>query len=412
MIFEAPRNAFFTIQSPSYPGTLDKKLILPQDVKGLTIIEEMNKSVQGSISLNDPSLMYPHTLRTNAELLLSWGYKANGMPLEEMFVAGNADRFSRTYERRGLSVLVLNPSGEGSADGSSGFSCGFLSKGWFGSTRFETYDSGTKAQVVQSALSRMGVSLSQIQFDRSGETYASESVERQAESDFQFVARLASEWRCFFRMGYTPNGSTFAIFCEYKYADLVQQTIFSSVGGCLVSPSVSWRGGDPGDLLAINYSWKNEEGENGQGDNVTLTFINGQPTYQRFTVSGETITTWTLDSAAVSQYVKDGHDIAPILNASSFEDPNIRQFWTPSKQTTAPNGLGYTVNLHFLGNTALTAGMLLTFNKGFPSVLRRTATGSPVQFIVRKATHTIGTGGYFTDLEVVDLLTISAVGVR
>jgi hypothetical protein len=410
--FEAPRNAFFTLAVPSYTSAQSKKIVHPEDVKGLTIIEELNKSVQGSLSLNDPSMMYPRLLRNNAEILLSWGYKANGMPLEYMFGQGDVDKFSKNYERRGLSVLVLNPSGEGLADGSASFSCGFLAKGWHGSPIFATYDSGTKYQVVEQAMFRMGVTKNAIRFDASSDKYSSESVERQSETDFQFLARLASEWRCFFRMGYSPDGETFAIFSEFKYAGQVQQAVFAGVGGVFASPVISWRNSNRGDLLAINYNWANEEGENGQGDNVKITYVNGHPMYQRFTMSGDSIMVWTLDTDAVSQYVKDGHDITPVMSAESFDDPNVKQFWIPAKQTTAPNGLGYTISIHMLGNPSLTAGMVLHLGSGFPAIFDRTDEGSPIQFIIRKASHTIGTGGYFTDLEVVDIATISAVGVR
>jgi hypothetical protein len=63
------------------------------------------------------------------------------------------------------------------------------------------------------------------------------------------------------------------------------------------------------------------------------------------------------------------------------------------------------------GNPSLTCGQLVNFNVGFPANLVLSPGGSPVQFMVKKATHTISEAGYFTDLEVVDMFTVSAVGV-
>jgi hypothetical protein len=369
--------------------------------------------VTGRLSFNDPTLLYSRVLRNNAELTLSWGYKKNGAPLESMFSGVTADLFTSKLERRGLKVVVLNPSGEGGQDGSSKFSCGVLSVGWFGTPQFATYDSGTKRSVLSSALERMGVSpaFMFIDFEKALDSYSSESVERQSETDFAFVARLASDWRCVFRLGNTQNGTTFAVFCEYSKVQNMQMTIKNALGVNWGTASVSWRGGDPGDMVALSYSWKNEEGENGEGDNVRLTYVNGKPTYQRFTVEQGKVLTWTINPELIKEYVRLGKPLGPILDANSFSNRNITQFWTSAEQTTAPNGLGYTVSVRMFGNPTLTAGMLITFNKGFPPCLTL-AKGAPIQFLVRKATHTVDDSGYFTDIEVVDLLTVSAVGVR
>jgi hypothetical protein len=411
MTFEAPRNAFFALAMPEFDITehTSSNLILPQNVESLTISEEQFSSVRGSFKLNDPAQIYSHILRVNAQILLSWGYKQNGAPLESLFSSVNADLFTDKLERRGLNVLVLNPAGQADDNGKYTFSCGFLSSGWFGSNKYKTYETGTKASVVAEILKNMGVSSQFVMFDNSTDSYSSESVERQSETDFQFLSRLAFEWRCIFQMGFCPDGTTYAMFYGYANADTAANMVALYHGSSIFSSRMAWKVGDPGDLMCLSYSWNNEQGENGEGDNVNLVYVNGVPTYERFTIDNDTVTTWVLDTAKVKSYVDAGGSLSAVMQAVDFEDKNIKQFWVPAKQTTAPNGLGYTVKIHMLGNPAVVLGSMMTFNeKSFPSVLCR-KEGSPVRFIVRKIDHTIGQNGYFMDLEVVDLDTISAV---
>jgi hypothetical protein len=411
MTFEAPSNSFFTIALPQYisMGPV-QNLIHAEDIISLSVIEELGKSIQGIFQLYDPEQIYAKILRLNTQLVLSWGYKANGAPVQSLFGGDVADVFTDKLDRRGIKVLVLNPSGEATADGVCLFSCGFLSMGWFGSTVFKTFSSGTKYSVVNEVLNHMGVSKSFVKFDQSNDSYSEESVERQYETDFSFLCRISYEWRCVFQMGYTPSGETYAAFYGFAYADAAWKMISVWQGRSITSPRLSWKYPDKGDMNVISYTWRNEAGESGEGDNVRMTIINGVTTFQRFTIENEKVVTWTLNTEAVKKYVDAGNDIKPILSATDFGDPNIRRFWTSAEQTTAPNGLGYTITLRMLGNPAMGIGQIVTFNKGFPPNLCL-RDGAPIRFIVRKITHTIGMSGYFMDVEVVDILTISAVGV-
>lgn len=416
MIFDTVRNAYFQIELPDY-GAAVKDQIDPRDIVSLSITEEFNKSITGSFSLNDPSMVYGRILRFNATAKIQWGYKKQGFGIQSLNASKGGvmppDFISKNYQRKGLQVLVMNPSGEGRQDGSVGFSCGFLSKGWFGTPQFKTYERGTKRSVVAECLKNMGALKTFIMFTGADIAYSSDSVERQTETDFAFLARLSQEWRCVFKMGYAQDGSTYGLFCQASMLAQAQPLIMAALGVLPNIATISWRGGKPTDLMAISYDWKNQEGENGEGDNVQTTIVNGKVTFQRFTMEGESVVVWTLNTAAVDQYVRAGNDIKPIMNARDFSDPAIKKFWTSAKQTTAPNGLGYTVNVKMFGNPALTAGMLVTLGEGFPAMLYRLPVGAvdPVQFVILKATHTLSQAGYFTDLEIVDVPTLSAVGV-
>lgn len=415
MTFNAPRNSFMTLQVPDY-GEGAQPPINPRNLESISVTEELGKAPSGSVRLNDPSLLYDRVLRPNATCLMSWGYKANGAPVESLFGQGQADAYTKALERRGLKVMVLNPAGSGEENGKSTFTCGMLSVGWFGDPKFTTYDSGTKLDVVRAAMARMGCVDDGVhvfvRFDSSTDSYSSESVERQSETDFEFLARLSFEWRCLFRVGYDQSGQPWAAFFESKYAQDSIAFFSSLMGMAPVIPSISWKNGDSGDLLCSSYSWRNEMGDNGEGDNVQFSLVNGQPTFRRFTVQGDVVTVQKLDEQAVADYVNSGGAISPVLDARSFKDPNIQRFWTTVKQMTAPNGLGYTVNVHMLGQPFLTAGMMMRLNRGFPPSLRLSGSASdPVWFIVKKATHMLDLGGYFTDLECVDMFTFSPIMV-
>jgi hypothetical protein len=413
--FEAPRNAFFTLSLPQYgsSGDLLRNLILPQDIMELSVSEEiLSQNVTGSLMLNDPSMMYSRVLRAYTNIKLSWGYKANGAPVESLFGAGTADVFTQNLERRGINAIVLNPTGSASAEGSTTFSCGFMSAGWVQAQKFRTFEAGSKKDVVTMILAEMKVGTPFISFDAMGDQYTAESVERQGETDFQFLNRLAYEWRCIFRMGFGQDGTLYAIFCDYKSLALAQPTINSAVKCLWATTSFSWRSGDAGDILVISYDWKNEEGENGSGDNVRIFYdASGAMQVMRFAMPTDTVAAQSFRDDLVKKFIAEGNDPTSIvLHVEDFNDPSIQQFWTPVKQETAPNGLGYSVNLHLLGNPVLTAGMVVFFNKGFPPVLTRNGKG-PIQFYVRRATHTISQAGYFTDLEVVDAPTITPTGI-
>lgn len=415
MTFNAQRNSFFTIAMPQYTMGLTMNAISPDDVISLSVVEELGKSIQGSLELNDPEQMYARILRLNAQMQISFGYKALGVPLQSMFSEKAADSFTSYLERRGLNVIALNPSGSCGADGLSKFSCGFLSQGWFGEVYQKEYTSGSKFDCVSDTMTNMHspINLQYIHFPTSGDKYDQNSCERQFETDFQFLNRLASDWRCTFHMGFTPDGRTFGMFYSEDFTEDASHWLFIMHGIPITSHVISWKYIDEGssDMQAISYDWRNEEGENGEGDNVQIKYVNGAPVYQRYTMVNDKVALQTLDMDRVAKYAKDHPDIMPVINAVDFKSQVIQQFWTSSETTTAPNGVGYTISIHMFGNPALVAGTIVTLNKGFPSNLT-THNSKNIKFIIRKITHTVSMQGYFMDLDVVDLATLSAVGVR
>jgi len=264
-----------------------------------------------------------------------------------------------------------------------------------------------------------------VSFDRNGETYSSTSVERQSETDWQFLVRLAREWRCVFSLAYNQDGTLTGIFADPKY--LPSLGLGSVITG-KASPIAEFEWG-PGTRANVQeYSWKNNVGINGSGDNVLITYPNGVPTFIKWTAATDTVTTWVIDQDAINEKRKNtpleqqAGVISAAMAANSFRDPAIAWAFKQVDQTTAPNGIGYEIALKEIGEPMRTAGQIAQFGPGFPSMLQRTTDANrinaaaisgqpPVAFWNKKVTHTIDKTSYFTDIEVVDTFTISAIGV-
>lgn len=412
MTYQTVRNAFFQVSNADY---VDKEsAIRPEHIMGITVTEELYKSVQGSINLVDPYLVYAKVLRHNSQVDLRWGYKAQGEASSASGGQADVDSFLAGKVRRGIKAYVINPSGNAGSDGVAYYSCGFMSLGWFKDPKYRSFNSGTKRTVLETVFREIGATSTFIMFDSMNQAYTEESVERQSESNFAYLARLSSEWRCILYVGYAQDGTVYGVFCDSKSVPQVQALLAAKLGVAWAPHEITWKTGNV-KTDCLEYSWGNQEGENGQGDNVQMTMVDGKVQIQRFTVRGENVVVWTMDAAAVDRWAKDHPDIkdlSPIMDSQNFHDEVIQQFWSQATQTTAPNGLGYTIHVKTLGNPLISPGMIVRFGGGFPSCLSRYESGDTIQFIVQKASHSFGMNGYYTDLEVVDIMSVSAVGVR
>lgn len=413
MTFVAADSAFFTVSFPDYGSGFES---MAQDIIGLEVTEEMDKAIQGSLTLRDDSFLFSRIARNNAEMLIGWGWKRNNFPLQSAFDSDTADVLLRPLERRGLKVRVLSPSGGGSSAGTHTFSCGFMSSGWFGNKEVKVFESGTKGTVVAQILRKLGAVQSYVKFARQNEAYSSESVERQCETDFQFLVRLGREWRCVFRLGFLPSGGLAGIFCEPR--ELAACPITQALTGAKTNRlTLDWRDGPSPNVLS--YNWKNQEGENGAGDNVQVTYVNGQPVIQRFTVKDDVVTTWQVNMARISAKVAEASNMgtaaeltAAAMRADSLEDPSISWAFDMVSQRTAPNGYGYSVTGEMLGEPMATCGTMATLRNGFPDCLRldpmkkefsNVVSGNAVRdFWMRKVTHSISRSGYKCGFEIVD----------
>lgn len=385
------------------------KLINPRDIKGLHVTEEINQMTTGQISLIDNKNIYSRILKRGAKLKISWGYKSISQRLD--FLNPGADTAIRGLVRRGLEVTVQGPSGGGDNGGIISYNVGFLATAMRGTKEHIIYESGTKQQVVEQVMNRIGVVLTEVLFDRMQETYSSESYERQYETDFQTLARWAREWRVIFRLGHTPDGNLAGIFIDpYR---LPQSNLIPIMSGAGVQTADLWyRAGKSPNLL--NYDWQHQDGLNGSGDGVNVTVVNGQTQFIRYHVEDEKVTAWRLNPDKI-QAELNGRDAAgqaaltqEILGAQSFSQ--VQRFFDPIESSTAPNGIGYSVTGRLIGTPYLIPGITARFYGNMPDFLTNPNSGNSIHYFFRKVDHDLSLGGYFTDFDIADVYSQSPTG--
>jgi hypothetical protein len=396
-------SAFFAIQGLNFNETfIDEK-----DLIGLTVTEELDKLTMGTIKLLDRNHIYSSLLTRGAQLAISWGYALLG-DIGNVLMIG--DDITAVRERRGLRVMVMSPGGSGKG-GSSEYSCNFWAIGLRGSQRHEVYESMKREDVIRQVMQRIGVVTPEINFDTQTITFTSEVVERQDETDFQFLARKAREWRAYLMMGHDPAGNPVGAFVDVdKIA--TSRIVQSMTGGIGNEFTLNYNTGDLSNCL--EYDWQCSDGENGVGAGTQIVMVNGQPTIIRYTVEGETVRTWNLNTDrleaeyAKRDYMGQASLTAQIWDADQFKE--VERYFDPVDQTTAPNGHGYTLTAKVLGNPVMVPPSIVRFGKGFPNLF--TSVDMTPRFFLRRNEHSIGRDGYTCSLEIVDVPTLMETGTQ
>jgi hypothetical protein len=350
-----------------------------------TVTESMGEMDTCTISILDPNVLYSRMFRNGVEFEFDWGTLAD--------------------KRGAIKFLVNSPSGSGDANGQVIFNMRGQALGDEGTNR-KYYNVGTKGTIVLQTLVRMGIADAEIDFERMSEVVNNDNKIAQYESDFRFLARLADEWRCVFRIGVTKAGTKCAVFCEpaklsYK---LFQKKIV------LTSCHLEYGGG-----LAnvINYSWQDTSLDASQGSAVNVRYVNGVPQYYRYIAKDEQVITYRLNEEAIqaeweaqdtiedkSEFVKN------IMKVKTFKE--VERFFIQDTITTAPQGSGLTIKVHMFGDINVTAGQVATFGQGFPDRLG----AKDRTWYIKSVTHSMGTSGYFCDLEIVDAYVFSPTGQK
>jgi hypothetical protein len=79
-----------------------------------------------------------------------------------------------------------------------------------------------------------------------------------------------------------------------------------------------------------------------------------------------------------------------------------RHYYVATKETTAPQGIGLSVNLECIGSPLNTVPARAKFGMGFPDILR-----TPLRFYQTTVTHRIDRNGYNNQIEIADAFTLS-----
>ena len=418
--------AFFSVICTDGIVVIDQK-----DVVSLTVVEEMDKACTGTLKLHDPNFTYARSLRNFRHLLISWGYVQSGIPTS---IGEITDIISGGMQRRGLNVIIQSPSGS-AENGTHYYNCNFIDIDTMNLQQQKVYEAGTKGTVITEAMFRLGVLFPEVQFAGMTQTLGGGVSVRQTESDFRFLVRMAREWRCFFRVGRSPVGLLVGCFID-PYLLSTSQTVKALTANLSGLVVLNYNAGTQSNV--ISYTWQCHEGEGGVGDGVMLQWVNGEAVPIRYTIEQETVKTWRLNEGRVQAAIQNGslvdaaNVVGEIVSAADFA--SVKKYFDAVDQTTAPNGYGYTINCHCLGVPFCAPPTLIQFGYGFPDRLRypsdlpgvvianptsmQAIVGaipspipSPNVFYLRQVTHTITKAGYFTDLEVVDVYTLSPTGM-
>lgn len=363
----------------------DIEVIASDKIISASVTEEIGAMDVCNITMIDQNCVYSRIFRNGSSFKFGWG--------------GLLDR------RSPIDFLVNSPSGNGDANGLVTYSMRGQALGDMVVNR-KYYNSGTKESVVKTVLGRMGIADVEIDFDRMNEAVNNDTKIAQYENDFRFLARMADEWRCAFKIGMTKSKERCAVFCEPSKLPskqftqkIVYDTLTFEYGGGLAN--------------VINYSWQDNSMDSSCGTNVQIRNINGQMQFYRYIAESETVVTYRLNEDAIRAEYDAQSDMRSklaftqeVLKAKDFKE--VERFFVEDTVTTAPQGSGITVKIHMFGDPNVTAGSVASFGVGFPD---RIGADDRVWY-VKSVTHTMGINGYFCDVEVQDAYAFSPTGVK
>lgn len=403
-------SSFFTVASPDIVET---EKDLTSKIISLTINEEMGRLPYGTLTLYDPTLIYARILRNGLKLDITWGYKVfDDSERTKVLVGLNSDEISGRRERRGFNAIVSAPSGAGTQGGQLIFNCNFASLGFRGDDFARIHKSGYKRDIISRVFDELGVSsvFRDIRFSRGDEKLSEQTNVRQNETNFQFLVRISYEWRALFRLGHTPKGDIAGIFIDPDY---LSKTLFNTwtTGGRGQSNYFDYKGSVSN---VISYTWKNNEGENGVGDNVQMVLIDGVPTFLRFVQESEKVVAYRLVPELIGKELEQRGLESGVqgqtrlmkdwLNVTDFKQ--IKRFFVPIEAGTAPQGFGYEIKAKMLGNPLTSPPVIASFGRGFPERIGNIDT----KWYVRKVAHNLDINGYFMDTDIVDAFAITPLG--
>lgn len=402
--------SFFTIASPDIVETEQD---LTSKIISLTINEEMGRLPYGTLALYDPNLTYARILRNGLQLDITWGYKVfDDSEKSKVLVSLNSDEMTGRRERRGFNAIISSPSGSSSQGGQVVYNCNFASLGFRGDEYSRDFTDMKKKEVVKRVFDELGVSsvFRDIRFKIGDQELSGDTKVRQDETNFQFLVRISYEWRALFRLGHTPKGDIAGLFIDPDYLD---KTLFNTwtSGGKGQSNYFDYMGAVSN---VISYTWKNNEGENGVGDNVQMVLIDGVPTFLRFVQENEKVTAYRLVPERIEKELTQRGLESGIqgqaklmkdwLNVKDFEQ--IKWAFAPVESPTAPQGFGYEIKVKMIGNPLVSPPTIANFGEGFPERIGNIQT----KWYIRKVAHTINNTGYFMDVDIVDAFAISPTG--
>jgi len=392
----------------SYFDITDYKSKLPvviqSDVISLSITEEMGKMDRGSLQLLDRNSDYSTILAPFTTFNVEFGIKNM--------------RYGSILPRR-LNMYAYNPSGSGDNNGRITFNCNLVGAGQETDWKPKVYENKSAFEIVKDVFEdefgltmadyRISARLTSIRFT---DAYLC----NKAENGFKFLTLRAADWGCYFRMGYS-NGKLKAFFVYPEDLETVAFGLTSIYGSRFlygyrdildrakdITAETPLRPSGKGVSNVISYDWKRNGMDGNVGDGVTIRMLQGgQIVLERYQVDTQKTVIYKLNTEKANNRYKMEANIENKINfaltaLTKWKWEEAKNFFIEEVETTAPQGQGYRVNCHLMGDPTLTAGSTVAFGYGFPSsmqVLDR-------RWWIQKATHTFSSSGYYTDVEVID----------
>lgn len=399
-------SSFFRIDSPDIKIDVDEA-----DVMSFTYEEEMGRYNSGSISLLDNNHVYSKILRQGARLNISFGYLTNLISEEDLIAKNTNPRevFGPNY-REGIVAYIQSPNGGGGSDGVTTFNCNFFGGEFLPGKKYRVHVGMTKGDLVNLLLSEIGCVNNIVNFTRQTEILTEDTQVMQRETTYRLLLRCAREWRAVFRISYDPSGKLTAIFMSPQFLNNpgIPSLMSGAIGGDTVL--LDYKGSINN---VIEYKWQNRAGEGGQGDNVRIVpGADGRPIFLRYVTKGETVKVYKLNEERIRNKLRSAKNIGERTNLISdwikqtdFE--KVKWAFDSIDQSTAPQGLGYTMQVKMMGNPLLSAPLKMLFTDTFPTwFLPKSMDTHIVNYYARKVTHSIGGDGYKIDLDIMDAFTM------
>jgi hypothetical protein len=413
--------AVFQTDSSFFNIILSNGTNITNDVINFEIIESIGEITRGNISLYDPYHIYSSQyLPTGTEFFLQWGYKKRNESID--ILLNNPLEMTTTGQRKGLRSVIISPSGSGTNNGAVTYNCSFYAYEFLSQLQnIKVFDVGTKGTVIQQVLLNMNIASSVIDFKIQNEKLTSNTYVRQNESDFAFLVRLAYEWRCIFKLGYTEAGLLTALFVDNeKISDQKTISWVRSTNGAIVGSNKKLEYGIGTMANTISYSWSKNVGESGQGDGVNLQIINGETIITRTVVEDQAVKTLKLNQNRLKKFIEEHSENTEDITKQVFSATNlasrignttVRYFFDEIESKTAPQGYGYSIQCEMIGDVTLAPPVEIRFGDGFPSELQDGNQGL-TSFYIKTATHTLNADGYRTVIDIGDNVNITSSFIR
>ena len=416
-------SSFFSVKVEGIVAGSPAAKYLTDKVINFEITEEMGKMMHGTLQMEENfDFDTSSTLKRFSKIEVQWGYKNKNQIQkdeyvktknpQEIFTSGQLVRFAKGR--------VQNPSWSCGSDGKMVYNCSFMcfDDSWLGAGN-KMFNKVTKGAVVLQTLLDMGITTSApfVKFERDKEVVDGDTgIRKDSISMFRFLHKLALEWQCLFRVAYdNKTKQAVALFCNYSDEKTIEMFV-NKVGSCL-GASILWDYKD-GKQNVMSYNAQYNSAEGGVGDSVVpIVGSGGTITFQRTIAETQKVIYYVLQPGAMKKDMDAAGDIAAKtqlmknwIGPQKFEDLVEKKYFREITSTTAPQGIGLTVNIEAIGDPLCTAPCRAKFGKGFPKIFSGGTKG--IVFYQTSVTHKIDKSGYKMSVMCADTFSVSGgVGV-